>query len=192
MAPNNLFLKKFLVFQFFFFFQVHCFNLFQPNFLYLHPLKTSKNQSSSYTFRGYGKSNQQWCSIKKVLLKILQNSQKNTCPRVSFLIPKTKLISKLFWIQTRVFVVTISYLCTETATRGVLFKGVLKKRLWRRCVPVNFVKYLRTYFLQNTYGRLLLYAKTSLTEKKNSYWNCIYRNIYSRSTHRQPFSKALI
>ena len=103
---------------------------------------------------------------KKVLLKILQISLENTCPRVSFLIPKTKLISKLFWIQTRVFVVSISYVSTEAATRGVLFKGVLKKRLWRRCVPVNFVKYLRTYFLQNTYGRLLLYAKTSLTEKR--------------------------
>ena len=25
------------------------------------------------------------CSVKKVLLKILQNSQKNTCARVSFL-----------------------------------------------------------------------------------------------------------
>ena len=48
-------------------------------------------------------------------------------------------------------------------------KQVLKKRLWRRCFPVNFVKYLRTHFLQNTYGRMLLYAKTSLTEKRNSY-----------------------
>ena len=29
------------------------------------------------------------------------------------------------------------------------------KRLWRRCFPVNFVKFLRTPFLQNTSGRLL-------------------------------------
>ena len=28
----------------------------------------------------------QWCSVKKVFLKISQNSQKNTCARVSFLI----------------------------------------------------------------------------------------------------------
>ena len=27
---------------------------------------------------------------------------------------------------------------------------LLKKRLWRRCFPVNFAKYLRTPFLQNT------------------------------------------
>ena len=75
---------------------------------------------------------------------------------------------------------------SEAATRGVLLrKGVLrnfakltgkykcqspffnkvaglrpatlsKKRLWHRCFPVNFAKFLRTPFLQNTYGRLLL------------------------------------
>ena len=63
------------------------------------------------------------------------------------------------------------------ATRGVLWKKLLleisqnsqentcaracpaillKKRLWGRCFPVNFVKFLRTPFLQNTSGRLLL------------------------------------
>ena len=33
----------------------------------------------------------------------------------------------------------------------------LKKRLWRRCFPVNFAKVLRTPFSQNTSGRLLLH-----------------------------------
>ena len=33
---------------------------------------------------------------------------------------------------------------------------LLKKRLWHRCFPMNFVKFLRTPFLQNTSGRLLL------------------------------------
>ena len=33
---------------------------------------------------------------------------------------------------------------------------LLKKRLWYRCFLVNFVKFLRTPFLQNTYRRLLL------------------------------------
>ena len=28
----------------------------------------------------------------------------------------------------------------------------LKKRLWHRCFPVNFAKFLRTPFLQNTSG----------------------------------------
>ena len=63
----------------------------------------------------------------------------------------------------------------EGATRGVLLKKVfletsqnsqedtynkvaplLKKRLWHRCFPVNFVKFLTTPFLQNTFGGLLL------------------------------------
>ena len=34
---------------------------------------------------------------------------------------------------------------------------LLKKRLWHRCFPVNFAKFLRTSFLQNTSGRMLLY-----------------------------------
>ena len=33
---------------------------------------------------------------------------------------------------------------------------VLKKRLWHRCFTVNFAKFLRTPFLQNTSGLLLL------------------------------------
>ena len=48
----------------------------------------------------------------------------------------------------------------EAATRGVLSQGapatLLKKRLWHRCFPVNFAKFLRTPFSQNTSGRLLL------------------------------------
>ena len=33
---------------------------------------------------------------------------------------------------------------------------LLNKRLWHKCFPVNFAKFLRTTFLQNTSGRLLL------------------------------------
>ena len=33
---------------------------------------------------------------------------------------------------------------------------LIKKRLWHGCFPVNFVEFLRTSFLQNTSGRLLL------------------------------------
>ena len=33
---------------------------------------------------------------------------------------------------------------------------LLKKKFWHRCFPVNFAKFLRTLFLQNTPGRLLL------------------------------------
>ena len=58
--------------------------------------------------------------------------------------------------------------CSETKgvlTNSTKFTGtqlclrpvtLLKKRLWDSCFPVNFAKFLRTPFLQNTSGRLLL------------------------------------
>ena len=42
---------------------------------------------------------------------------------------------------------------------------LLKKRLWHRCFPVNFAKFLRTTFLQNTSGRLFL----SLVDWKSNF-----------------------
>ena len=39
---------------------------------------------------------------------------------------------------------------------------LLKKRLWYRCFPVNFVEFLRRLFLQNTSRRLVLtFPKTA-------------------------------
>ena len=61
-----------------------------------------------------------------MLLKIYQNSQENTCTRVSFLIKLQR-----------------------PATLS-------KKRLWHRCFPGTFGKFLRTSNLQNTSRRLLL------------------------------------
>ena len=70
-----------------------------------------------------------------VQLEILQNSQKNTCAKVSFLI-----------------------------RLGLRPATVLKKRLWRRGFPVNFLKFLRTLFRRtplvaasesSKYGRVL-------------------------------------
>ena len=37
-----------------------------------------------------------------------------------------------------------------------LITTLLKKRLWHRCFPVKFAKFLRTPFLYNTFVRLLL------------------------------------
>ena len=44
---------------------------------------------------------------------------------------------------------------------SLLIKPARNQRLWHRCFPVNFAKLLRTPFLQNTSGRLLL-SKTWL------------------------------
>ena len=49
------------------------------------------------------------------------------------------------------------------------FNKVVKQlqRLWRLCFPVNFAKVLRTPFLQNTSGRLVLvYVVYRQTEKE--------------------------
>ena len=52
------------------------------------------------------------CSVKKVFLEIWQNSQENTCDRVSFLI--------------------------KLKVADLRLATLLKKRLWHRCFPVNF------------------------------------------------------
>ena len=69
-------------------------------------------------------------SIKKSLLKILQNSQENTSARVSFLI---KLQASALRPAT-----------------------LLKKGVWHRCFPANFKKFLRTTFFIEHLWRLLL------------------------------------
>ena len=38
---------------------------------------------------------------------------------------------------------------------GLRPSTLLKKRLWHRCFPISFAKFLRTPFIENTYGRLL-------------------------------------
>ena len=49
---------------------------------------------------------------------------------------------------------------------------LLKKRLWHRCFPVNFVKFLRTPFLQKTSGQLLL-NKGFLASNNNVQTACV-------------------
>ena len=46
---------------------------------------------------------------------------------------------------------------------GLRYATLLKKRLWYRCFPVNFAKFLRTSFAQNTSGQLLLCTTASET-----------------------------
>ena len=58
------------------------------------------------------------CSVKKVFSKISQNSQENTCARVSFLI-------KLHQDE-----------------------ALFKKRLWHRCFPADFATFFRTFFFR--------------------------------------------
>ena len=73
----------------------------------------------------------QRCSVKNVLLEISQNSQENICAIVSFLIK-------------------LQALGLRPAA------ALLKKRLWHRCFPVNFAKFIRAPFLKDHLSWLLL------------------------------------
>ena len=77
------------------------------------------------------------CSVKKVFLEISQHSQKNTCARVLFLIK----------------------LQTEAC-------NFIKKRLWPRCFPVKFLKFLRTTFLTEHFWWLLLSSIRSFSKSE--------------------------
>ena len=86
----------------------------------------------------------QRCSIKKLFSEISQNSQENICARVSFLIK----------LQT-------------SAT-------LLKRRLWRRCFPVNFAKFLRTTLFTEHLRWLLL-------QKIIRLFTCIFLSFFQTS-----------
>ena len=65
----------------------------------------------------------------------------------------------------KVFLKILQNLQENTCTRDRFLinffnKTLLKKRLWRRCFPVNFAKFLRTPSLQSTSVRLLLQLGT--------------------------------
>ena len=54
---------------------------------------------------------------------------------------------------------TGKYLCQSlffTKVAGLRPESLLKIRLWYKCFPVNFAKFVRTLFLQNTSGWLIL------------------------------------
>ena len=84
----------------------------------------------------------QRCSVKKVLLEISQNSQENTCARVSFLI--------------KVQASACSFIKKETLAQVFSCATSLKKRLWHTSFPVNFAKFLRKSFLKKHIWWLLL------------------------------------
>ena len=88
-----------------------------------------KNQSTTLFTEAVSRR----CSLKKLFLKILQNSQENATAGVSF-------FSKV---------------------SGLRPTTLLEKRIRHKCFPVNFAKFLRALILQNTSGRLILYSYNS-------------------------------
>ena len=89
------------------------------------------------------RNSSQGCSIKKVFLKIFAKfTGKHLC-------------RCLFWNKVT----------------GLTSVTLSKKRLWHRHFPVNFAKFLRMLFLQNTSGKLLpesFFADQEITDRENS------------------------
>ena len=78
------------------------------------------------------------------------------------------------------------------------FNKVAGLRLQHRCFPGNFAKFLRTPFLQNTSGRLLLRIKVTLThsmfpvEKSNlikRFYHLVIYHVYPKQTSKKPFTR---
>ena len=63
--------------------------------------------------------------------------------------------------------------------------ALLKRILWQRSFPLNFVKFLRTAFLQNTSGRLLLKGGTFISYPVVQcylYYTALLISIFSLNT----------
>ena len=76
---------------------------------------------------------------------------------------------------------TGKYLCRSlffNKAAGLRAATSFKKRLWHRCFSVNFVKFLRTPFLQNTSRRLLLYRKILYSMLSKFVWDNIAKENY--------------
>ena len=110
------------------------------NIFVLHANFVSKDKNYKLFVLIYVEAAVRRCSVKKVFLEISQNSQENTCARVSFLI---KLQA---WPAT-----------------------LLKKRLWHRCFPVNFAKFLRTPFFTEHLWWLLLNMISTISSSITSH-----------------------
>ena len=124
-----------------------------------------------------------WCSVKKfapaTLLKKRLSAQAFSCEfRVNF---KKTFFTKhlqLLLLMLTFFCYSIDFFITQFQIRIIKqklnttctcrisqqrcsLKKVLEKRLWHRCFPMNFAKFLKTLFLQNTCGGLFLYFLNS-------------------------------
>ena len=88
----------------------------------------SENNCSVVAFTKRNRSSHPRCSVRKgVLRNFVKFTRKHLCHSIFF-----------------------------NKVPGLRPATLLKNRLWHRCFPVNFAKFLRTPFLQNTSGRLLL------------------------------------
>ena len=109
-------------------------------------------------------------NYKKLICLLLLHFSHHQLPVDLFTFAKELLKVKInFWVMELthlskrwpIFVVLNNPVTWQTISRSnrpVLRPAtLLKNRLWHRCFPMNFTKFLRTLFLQNSSGRLLLH-----------------------------------
>ena len=98
----------------------------------------------------------QRCSVKKLRLATLFIER---LWHLSFPVNFVKFLRTPFFIEHRrwLLLYTVEILPSKQMFISLRPATLLKERRWHRCFPVNFVKFLRTPFLQNTSGQLLLF-----------------------------------
>ena len=94
------------------------------------------------------------CSLKKVYLKIWQNSQENTCARVSFLIKLQEpaiLLKKDSGTPLDTGRKLNVHKMSWTSSERLMYVQFTPCVLGDKCFPVSFAKFLRTPILKNIY-----------------------------------------
>ena len=76
--------------------------------------------------------------------------------------------------------------------QSLFLNKVAGLRLWHRCFPVNFARFLRTPFLQNTSGRLLLSGISIFTKHRSSHRRYSVKKLllkFSPNSHKNTFAR---
>ena len=109
------------------------------------------------------RSSHQMCSVKKSVLRNFEKfTGKHLCQSIFF--------NKVAGLSPRLSPATL-----------------LKKRLWHRCFPVNFAKFLRTPFLQNTSRRLLFIPNHVMFHHFDTiFMSCYCMPVKTRNTRQNP------
>ena len=136
----------------------------------------------------------QWCSVKRLFLKISKNSQKNTCARLSFLNKVASLSSntgvssefcELFWKPFSTGFLQLEAALQRCSCKNVFWKmqQILQEdthakiTLRHRCSPVNLQHIFRTCFSKNTSGGLLLSSGCFCIEFCKTSYIALIKNI---------------
>ena len=119
--------------------------------------------ATNETFMTHSKATTRCVLWKKVFLKILQNSQENTCARVSF----------------------------QNKVAGLGPATLLKKTLGHSCFPVNFAKFLRTPFSQNTFFTEHLFHRTPPRGCFYTFTTCFVGQLLHTNQHWKQSNKLL-